>query len=198
MTNFDFVIYYGIIPIGMIGIKVRYFFKHIGSIELNKKEFNFIVRLSTRARYSIRLMVYLADYAKQDKPIGLKEIAKKQHLSMRYLEQLVVPLKNANLIKSVAGKYGGYFLARFPQAISIGEIVEASIGPIQLMDCLAPGYSCQFRDICTSRRMWGLINTRITDVLYDYSLDDLSEKKMMALLPNNMGNETDEQFTCEI
>ncbi len=140
------------------------------------------MKLSTRARYSVRMLIYLADHASAEKPIGLKEIAKMQGLSMRYLEQLVVPLKNASLIKSIIGKHGGYFLAREPKDIKIGEIVEASIGPIKLLDCLDGDSDCQFKDVCGSRRMWGLINTRITDVLYDYSLDDLSETKMMEMV----------------
>ena len=138
------------------------------------------MKISTRARYSIRLMIYLADHHDEERPIGLKEIAENQGLSMRYLEQLVVPLKNASLIKSVFGKHGGYVLAREAGEIRIGEVVEAAIGPINLMDCLAPDTSCPFKGLCGSRRMWGLINTRITDVLYDYTLDDLSEKKMRA------------------
>jgi len=101
---------------------------------------------------------------------------------MRYLEQLVVPLKNASLIRSVAGKHGGYYLARDPKDIPIGEIVEASIGPIKLLDCLDSDFECELLNVCTSRRMWGLINTRITDVLYDYSLDNLSETKMREMI----------------
>ena len=113
------------------------------------------MKLSTRARYSIRLMIYLADHASEEKPIGLSEIAEKQGLSVRYLEQLVVPLKNASLIKSVTGKHGGYQLVRNAKSIHIGEIVEASIGPIQLLDCLDADTKCQFKEACTSRRMWG-------------------------------------------
>jgi len=124
-------------------------------------------------------MVYLADHGDDGKPIGLNEIAENQGLSMRYLEQLVVPLKNAGLVKSVVGKHGGYMLAQKPEETSIGEVVEAAIGPVKLMDCLDPETDCQFKEVCGSRRMWGLINTRITDVLYDYSLDDLSEKSMV-------------------
>lgn len=138
------------------------------------------MKISTRARYSIRLMIYLADNGEGEKPIGLNEIAENQGLSMRYLEQLVVPLKNASLIRSVVGKHGGYLLARSPQEIRINEIVEAAIGPIKLLDCLDPAALCQYKDACGSRRMWGLINTRITDVLHDYTLDDLSEKRMRA------------------
>ncbi|HUT55360.1 MAG TPA: Rrf2 family transcriptional regulator [bacterium] len=137
------------------------------------------MKISTRARYSIRLMIYLADNGGTEVPIGLSHVAEKQNLSMRYLEQLVVPLKNASLIKSVAGKHGGYLLARDAREIKIGEIVEAAIGPIKLLECLDPDTVCGFKEQCNSRRMWGLINTRITDVLYDYTLDDLSEKRMM-------------------
>lgn len=139
-------------------------------------------------------MIYLADHAAQDKPVSLKEIANEQNLSTRYLEQLVVPLKNASLIRSVAGKHGGYYLAREASDISVGEIVEASIGPIQLLDCLDVGTECAFKDMCGSRRMWGLINTRITDVLHDYNLEDLSEKKMRKLLEE--GTEARKSVTC--
>jgi Rrf2 family protein len=148
------------------------------------------MKISTKARYSIRLMVYLADNAVDKKPISLKEIADKQGLSMRYLELLVVPLKNASLIRSVSGKYGGYCLIRPAQEIKVGEIVEAAIGPIKLMDCLDPGAECRFKEVCASRRMWGLINTRITDVLYDYTLDDLSEMKMEELIGGEGGLDT--------
>lgn len=140
------------------------------------------MKISTRARYSIRFMIYLSDHSNNKEPIGLKEISGNQGLSMRYLEQLVVPLKNASLIKSVAGKHGGYYLARGAKDIQIGEIVEAAIGPIKLLDCLENNYECELLEVCTSRRMWGLINTRITDVLYDYSLDDLSETKMREMI----------------
>lgn len=148
------------------------------------------MKLSTRARYSIRLMIHLADHGGMESPIGLSQIAEKQGLSMRYLEQLVVPLKNASLIRGVSGKHGGYVLARAPGDINIGDIVEAAIGPIKLMDCLDPGAECRFKEVCASRRMWGLINTRITDVLYDYTLDDLSEMKMEELIKGEGGRDT--------
>ena len=135
------------------------------------------MKLSTRARYSVRLMIYLADHGRPERPVSLKEVAQNQGLSQRYLEQLVVPLKNASLVRSVPGKHGGYYLARSPKEIRIGEIIEGAIGPIRVMDCLEPKYSCKFMENCTARRMWGLINVRITDVLYDYSLEDLSETR---------------------
>jgi Rrf2 family transcriptional regulator, cysteine metabolism repressor len=140
------------------------------------------MKLSTRGRYSIRMLTYLSDHTDEARPVGLKEVAEKQGLSMRYLEQLVVPLKSAGLIRAVAGKHGGYLLARDAKEIKVGEIVEAALGPIRLLACLTPDAECDFKDVCTSRKMWGLINTRITDVLYEYTLADLSEKDMRLRL----------------
>ena len=140
------------------------------------------MKLSTRARYSIRLMIYLADNAGNGKPVQLGEIARNQNLSLRYLEQLVMPLKSAYLIKSVHGKHGGYYLARDAREISINEIIEASIGPIRLLDCLSEDTECGFEVHCGSRRLWGLINHQITDVLNQFMLADLSEKDMHAML----------------
>jgi Rrf2 family protein len=141
------------------------------------------MKLSTRARYSVRLMIYLADNAGNGEPVQLGEIARNQALSLRYLEQLVMPLKSANLIKSVHGKHGGYFLSRDPGLITINEIIEASIGPIRLLDCLGSDTECGFENHCGSRRMWGLINHKITDVLMQYTLEDLSEKNMHLMPP---------------
>ena len=141
-------------------------------------------------------MVYLADHAGQDAPIGLKTIAQHQDLSLRYLEQLVVPLKNASLLRSVVGKHGGYYLARAPKDIHIGEIVEAAIGPVRVLDCIDASYECRRKETCTSRRMWGLINTRITDVLYDYSLEDLSACGMQ--IPDEMKIEDREGVPCPL
>jgi Rrf2 family protein len=155
-----------------------------------------MMKISTKARYSIRLMVYLADNAHLEKPIVLRQIAENQNLPPRYLEQLVVLLKSASLVRSVSGKRGGYFLAREASEIKVGEIMEAATGPIKIMDCLDSGFSCKFLDLCTSRRMWGLINTRITDILYDYTLEDLSEKKMQEVFEKKLEKKKDETLGC--
>jgi len=141
-------------------------------------------------------MIYLADHGTPDKPVSLKEVAKNRGLSARYLEQLVVPLKNASLVRSSAGKYGGYFLARDPKEIKIGEIIEVVIGPIRLMDCLDTKFACDFLEDCTARRMWGLINVRITDVLHDYSLEDLSEEKRATAVDGEQEKSEKESVPC--
>ncbi|MFH1540080.1 MAG: Rrf2 family transcriptional regulator [bacterium] len=137
------------------------------------------MKLSTRALYSLRLMIYLADHSDRETPIKLKDIAKAQKLPFKYLEQLVVPLKNAGLITSIQGKQGGYILAHDKHEIKALDVVEASIGSIELLKCVDADTGCKLKDECASRRMWGLITVRITDVLSEYSLEDLSEKRIL-------------------
>ena len=81
------------------------------------------MRLSTRGRYGTRLMVDLAQHYANG-PIPLAEIARRQDLSAKYLEQLIILLKGAGLIRSTRGRRGGYTLARKPEEISVGQIVE--------------------------------------------------------------------------
>ena len=126
-------------------------------------------------------MIYLADHTDSNTPTQLGEVATNQNLSMRYLEQLVMPLKSAGLLRSVHGKHGGYFLTRRPENISINEIVEASIGPIRLLDCLNPDVECSFSKHCGSHDLWSKINGAITDILSEHTLADLSEKGMRQI-----------------
>jgi len=93
------------------------------------------MKLSTRPRYAIRLMLDISRYSKQGEPVHLREIATRNNLSKGYLEQLVVSLKNAQLIRSFSGRGGGYLLVRPPEQITILEIVEATIGQINIVDC---------------------------------------------------------------
>jgi Rrf2 family protein len=127
-------------------------------------------------------MSYLADHARPDRPVKLKSVAKSQNLSQRYLEQLVVHLKGAGLVKSKSGKRGGYYLGREAKDISVGQVVEAAMGPIRVMECLDPEDNCRYKDVCAARRMWGLVSARISDVLYEYTVADMSEKDMRGQL----------------
>jgi len=136
------------------------------------------------------MMIYLADHSDTKQPVKLKTIAEAQSLPFKYLEQLVVSLKNAGLIKSVQGKQGGYLLARPADKIFALDILEASMGPIELLRCIVPDATdCRFKEMCASRRMWGLIEARITDILGEYTLSDLSEKRMLERFTEETGEE---------
>mgnify|MGYP006293769963 CR=1 FL=1 len=133
------------------------------------------MRVSTRARYSLRLMVDLAGGWGRHRPIALREIARRQGLSKRYLEQLATRLKHANLVTCTPGRRGGYSLPRHPSQIAVHEIVVASTGPINVVPCVRQPEVCPRAPRCPSRDLWVHINERITSLLMQMSLADLCE-----------------------
>ena len=132
------------------------------------------MKLSTRARYALRMMVEIAQKTNGDENVSLSQVAESSDLPRRYLEQLAIGLKNASLITGMSGKAGGYVLAKSPSSIRVGQIVEAVIGPINIVDCVLSPEMCLKADFCDCRWIYRHINERITEVLNDYSLADLA------------------------
>ncbi len=100
-------------------------------------------------------------------PISLKSIAKEYDLSEHYLEQLIAPLRNAMLVKSVRGAYGGYMLAKEAKEITAGDIIrvlEGPISPVEVMDDEEPA----------KRNLWIKIRDAVKDVLDNTTLEDLA------------------------
>jgi len=135
------------------------------------------MKMPTRTRYSIRIMIHLADHFKDAKPVSLRVIAQKQAISLRYLEQLIVPLKHAGLVRSVAGKHGGYYLMKKAALITMYEIVEAASGPLRVVHCVENRHCCELYEHCAARRMWEAINSTVVRMLKDFKLDDLATDK---------------------
>lgn len=144
------------------------------------------MKLQTRARYSLRLMMAVAKLAADGEPIGLGEVSRHCGLSRRYLDQLVPALKHASLLVGRSGRKGGYTLARGADEIKVGDIVEAALGPVALVDCLERPDQCIHADFCNCRPLWMLINRRITQVLNDYTLADLLDKRWMAKVEQDL------------
>ena len=132
------------------------------------------MKISTRARYALRFMIDLADHF-QGTPIILRDVADRQQISKRYLEQLATGLKNANLVGSTQGRGGGYILPRPPEEIHVSEIIEASIGAINVVGCVNTPTVCSRSQDCPSRGMWEKVNNSINDVLNSVTLADLCE-----------------------
>ena len=130
------------------------------------------MRLSTRGRYGTRLMVDLALHYAQG-PVPLGEIAKRQGLSAKYLEQLIILLKKAGLIRSVRGRRGGYMLARKPAKISVGEIVEVLEGSLAVVDCVTDSDSCDRSPECRTRDIWVDMTDVIQKQLYSVNLQQV-------------------------
>jgi Rrf2 family protein len=135
------------------------------------------MKLRTRARYSMRMMMAIAKLSLEGVPVGLGDVSKQCGVSKGYLEQLVGSLRNARLLRALSGRGGGYTLARSADEIKIGDIIEAAIGPIAVTECAVEPETCINSDFCNCQGLWSLINHRINQVLDEFSLADIIEDK---------------------
>lgn len=117
------------------------------------------------------MMIELARHYNQG-PLQINDIAKKQDISVKYLEQLIIPLKKANYIKSIRGSKGGYILSRPPEEITIGEIVAVLEGELCLTYCIKDPSSCVRFDTCPTRKIWEKVTKAIYDELNALNLLD--------------------------
>lgn len=123
------------------------------------------LKISTKGRYGLTIMMELAAKFGEG-PISLKSIAERNHLSEHYLEQLVAPLRNAGLVKSIRGAYGGYILSKEPEQITSGDIIRILEGPISPVDFTE-------EDDPAKRDLWLRIRDSIAEVLDSTTLADM-------------------------
>jgi Rrf2 family protein len=141
------------------------------------------MKLSTRARYGVRLMLVLAvHYGKG--PVYLKDIARGEEISEKYLSLIIIPLRTAGLVHSTRGAYGGYYLARDPSQINLKDILDILEGETCLVDCVRDPSLCSRVPNCVSREIWCLLGGRIAEVLGSISLLDL-----VRMNKEKLGNE---------
>lgn len=132
------------------------------------------MKLSTRGRYGTRMMLDLAQHQGEG-PVQIGEIAKRQDISVKYLEQLIIPLKKANYINSIRGPRGGHMLAIPPEKITVGEIVNILEGGIDLTDCLGNPEICPRAEHCVTRDIWAETTKAIYDKLNSITLAKMIE-----------------------
>ncbi len=126
------------------------------------------MKLSTRSRYGARLLVDLARHGNQA-PIQIGEISKRQNISVKYLEQIIRPLKKAGIVTSVRGAKGGHLLAKTPEEIKLGDIVRLFEAHTELVDCISSPQKCDMSDDCKLRLAW----QKATQALYQ-NLDSIT------------------------
>ncbi len=134
------------------------------------------MKMSTRGRYSTRLMLELAMRFGQG-PVLLKDISKSQDISLKYLGQLIIPLKIAGLIKSTRGSHGGYFLSRSPDKISLSEVVTAVEGPIAFSECVGSPDICYRSKTCVAREVWEKATRQFNKTLDSITLADMLKRQ---------------------
>jgi Rrf2 family transcriptional regulator, iron-sulfur cluster assembly transcription factor len=137
------------------------------------------MKLSTRSRYGTRLMLDMAQHYKEG-PLQLGEIAKRQGVSVKYLEQIIIPLKKAHYIESVRGSKGGHMLSKPPEEITVGEIVALLEEGTSLVECVENIAVCERSDICPTRVLWKEACEAMFDRLKAVTLADLVKKARAA------------------
>jgi Rrf2 family protein len=141
------------------------------------------MRLSKRGEYGLRAMITLANAQKQD-PSGvvqIKDISEREKIPAKFLEQILLALKNAGLLQSKMGIGGGYHLARSPQQITLGQIFRTLDGPLAPIRCVSQmAYEpcgCPDEETCGLRMVMGDVRNAIADILDNTSLAAVTERQ---------------------
>ncbi|UWG98118.1 Rrf2 family transcriptional regulator [Dehalobacter sp. DCM] len=135
------------------------------------------MKLSTKGRYGLRAILDVS-LNQHTGPVTISSISKRQNLSERYLEQLLITLKQNGLIKSIRGFQGGYILGKDPENITVGDVIRALEGPISPVDCVNDAHDtgCSRAEFCVTKRVWEELKNAMVNVLDSYTLASLMEE----------------------
>ncbi len=137
------------------------------------------MKISTRGRYALRMMLDVARHGGRDAPVSLASVSERTGISHGYLEQVALALRSARLVRGVAGRHGGYKLSSPPEKTTIRQIIEATLGPVCVVDCVDEPEACPRADYCECRIVYAMINLRIGEVLEEFTLADLADPSWM-------------------
>lgn len=135
--------------------------------------------LSRKSKYAINALLYIARYKDEGRPVLAAEIAEGENIPHKFLEAILLDLKNAGLLRSKRGRNGGYFLKEAPENISLAKVMRLFDGPIALLPCVSLNYyerceECKDENTCGIRAVFLLIR--------DHTLKTLEENSMAAIL----------------
>ncbi|MBL4933566.1 MULTISPECIES: RrF2 family transcriptional regulator [Clostridium] len=142
------------------------------------------MKISTKGRYGIQLMLDLAIHYNQQL-VPLKDIASRQEISEKYLEQIITPLNKSGYVRSVRGSQGGYMLALEPSKITIGMLLRVLEGPLYPVDCAATDNpNCDRASTCVTIGIWKKMKEAVESVVDNISLEDLVEEYKSKIEPD--------------
>ena len=140
------------------------------------------MKLSTKGRYGTRALLDIALH-QEPKPVPLRDIARRQEISLSYLEQLIGPLIEGGVIRSVRGVGGGVSLAKSPDEIKLSEVIRLLEGSIALVKCVNDPTACNRSDFCITRDIWSEINKSMESVLEATTLQEMLERQKIKVQP---------------
>ncbi len=132
------------------------------------------MKISTKGRYALRLMLDLAVY-NTGEPVSLKDIARRQQISEKYLEQIISILNKAGYVRSIRGAQGGYMLKREPAEYTVGMILRLTEGDLAPVGCVGEdSLECERKQDCVTIRIWERLNEAINGVVDHITLADMA------------------------
>ena len=134
------------------------------------------MKLSTKGRYGTRALLDLAVH-REEEPVSLKDIARRQQISLPYLEHLVAPLIAAGIVRSTKGPKGGISLAKKPEEIKISDIIQLYEGSSAPVECVDDPGLCSRSGFCVTRDVWGEVKKAMNGVLESTTLQTLVERQ---------------------
>ncbi len=134
------------------------------------------MKLSTRAQYGTRALLELALHQGEG-PVLLKDIARRQQISLPYLEHLITPLIAGGMVRSTRGPRGGVSLSRTPEEIRLHEVIQLLEGSMAPAECVNNPEVCSRSELCVTRDIWGELKTAMDGVLESTTLQDLVERQ---------------------
>lgn len=153
------------------------FFDLLISVKLFAKESKLAMKISTKGRYGLRILLDLAAHRSDCRPRLIREIAKSQQISEKYVSRLILALRDAGIVESLRGAKGGYAIAKPLSKVTLLETIETMEGPLEVVDCLSSDASCQRAESCGPRRFWAQFNEDIRSILQKYTVQDLFDSR---------------------
>ena len=136
------------------------------------------MKISTKGRYALRLMLDLAQYSNENEYVSIKKVSQRQDISEKNLEQIVAQLSRANFVKSIRGAQGGYRLVKAPENYTVGMILRLIEGNLSSVSCLEDNPNkCQRCNNCVTLEVWQQINDAVDSVIDNITLQDLVQKQ---------------------
>lgn len=142
---------------------------------VSKRRKQNIMKISTKGRYALRLMLDLA-INDTGEPVRIRDVAARQEISEKYLEQIISVLNKAGFVRSVRGPQGGYYLMKEPAQYTVGMILRLTEGSLAPVACLDGDVNpCERQESCVTLRLWQMLNQAVSDVVDRVTLADLVE-----------------------
>lgn len=138
------------------------------------------MKLTKKTRYGTRLLLDLAQH-QDEGAVQMSEISIRQNISVKYLEQIIRPLKKAKFVRSLRGPKGGHMLAKKPEKISLGDITRLFEGQHELVDCISEPETCPKSDDCVVRLGWQKATIALYKELDSISIANLLESKTSTI-----------------